>query len=34
VGADLRKPASEQSKEDMKVAAKSLFGQTAAVTKT
>eukprot|EP01038_Epipyxis_sp_PR26KG_P012429 gene12431-16673_t len=34
VGAELRKPAGEQSKEDMRAAAKSLFGQTAAVTKT
>ena len=34
VGAELRKPADQQSKADIKEAAKALFGQTAAVTKT
>ena len=34
VGAELRKPADQQSKADVKEAAKALFGQTAAVTKT
>jgi glutathione S-transferase len=34
VGAELRKPADQQSKADIKEAAKALFGQTAAVTKS
>ena len=34
LGAELRKPPSEQTKEEAAASAKALFGQTAAVTKT